>query len=149
MTICCVLLVRGFTVNTASRTHVFKPVSVQAMWWVINNLWSLSGCLLHYNVMTYHNINLLTDMHTAAVRQPVEAVPIHSATCWQESSRNWLKSFESVLLVKWKSENVTLLNWGSSSWEPGEHCVGLLDSNLRPSRHKSIYLTARLQLLHS
>lgn len=26
------LLLRGFTVNTAGRTHVFKPVSVQAMW---------------------------------------------------------------------------------------------------------------------
>lgn len=25
---------RGFSVNTAGRSHVFKPVSVQAMWWV-------------------------------------------------------------------------------------------------------------------
>lgn len=27
-------LTRGFSVNTAGRSHVFKPVSVQAMWWV-------------------------------------------------------------------------------------------------------------------
>lgn len=32
---CFCPLFRGFTVNTAGRTHVFKPVSVQAMWWVI------------------------------------------------------------------------------------------------------------------
>lgn len=32
----------GFTVSTAGRTHVFKPVSVQAMWWVISKfLWNL------------------------------------------------------------------------------------------------------------
>lgn len=58
MTICFCLLLRGFTVSTAGRTHVFKPVSVQAMWWVMNNLWSHSGCLKR-NLASWHTtINL-------------------------------------------------------------------------------------------
>ncbi len=27
---------RGFSVTTTGRTHIFKPVSVQAMWWENN-----------------------------------------------------------------------------------------------------------------
>lgn len=55
MTVVCLLL-RGFTVNTAGRTHVFKPVSVQAMWWVINSFWSHSCSLktLIQSVICWH-----------------------------------------------------------------------------------------------
>lgn len=49
------LLLRGFTVNTAGRTHVFKPVSVQAMWWVMINPWSHSGWLLQLTFMAHNN----------------------------------------------------------------------------------------------
>lgn len=49
------LLLRGFTVNTAGRTHVFKPVSVQAMWWVMINPRSHSGWLLQLTFMAHNN----------------------------------------------------------------------------------------------
>ncbi|KAM8885236.1 protein phosphatase Slingshot homolog 1 isoform 2-T2 [Spinachia spinachia] len=39
----------GFTVNTASRTHVFKPVSVQAMWSALQVLHKASEVSRRYN----------------------------------------------------------------------------------------------------
>ena len=34
---CC----RGFSVSVCGRQHIFKPVSVQAMWWVLAESWCL------------------------------------------------------------------------------------------------------------
>lgn len=85
MTICSVLLLRGFTVNTAGRTHVFKPVSVQAMWWVINNLWRHSGCLKKFSFMTHNNKSPDEHMcHSAAAVRRLQATLSHSATCWHK-----------------------------------------------------------------
>lgn len=42
------LSTRGFSVTTAGRSHVFKPVSVQAMWWVNSTpLWT-HWCLVTF-----------------------------------------------------------------------------------------------------
>lgn len=41
---CCIPLIRGFSVSTVNRVHVFKPVSVQAMWWV-----SIKTAFFHFH----------------------------------------------------------------------------------------------------
>lgn len=71
------LHLRGFTVNTASRTHVFKPVSVQAMWWVIPCRHGGWGVLWHHN----KSPDCMWWTHAAAERLLDAALP-HSATCW-------------------------------------------------------------------
>lgn len=64
---------RGFTVNTAGRTHVFKPVSVQVMWWVMNKSWirrftfvwtlltmtHTSRCTVHMLLLFLHTVCVL------------------------------------------------------------------------------------------
>lgn len=71
---------RGFSVSTDNRVHVFKPVSVQAMWWVILDNWYSCGyfyCSLvsvffpfHLEVMFFFGFFFLTGQPSSHSIKP-------------------------------------------------------------------------------